>query len=152
MPSDLPPSQLKKSSHACPKKYMSSPFEYTCTNKVIYMSWDKPRGQCSSLFDLNKFFPSLWMKRHSSNSVKGQLFSSERINASSVQSDTHLSASICCPWIAPACLASQSTIDHHCPTGRGGGSVEEMNVDAWLKLSEMTTEPLEQVGNTRRFL
>lgn len=76
-----------------------------------------------------------------------------------IQSDTNPSPSYmralhCSPL---ARLAGQSTMDQHSPRGalpgRGRKRVgEEMRLDGWLKLSEITPEPLQQVGSFLRKL
>lgn len=102
------------------------------------------------------FFTVSYETVHSSNSAKGRLHSCEEINAGTIQSDTHVSVDICEPSIAHQRSPGQP-VNHRPPLSQGtreksedGVKEKEMGLDGWVKLSEITTEPLQQVENTTR--
>lgn len=100
------------------------------------------------------------MKRWSTvqTQIKGQFHSCQQINVGTIQSDTHLSLPICEPSIAHPRLPGQP-VNHRPPLSHGaqrrgedgvGVKEEEMRLDGWLKLSEITAGPLQQVEKTTR--
>lgn len=91
------------------------------------------------------------------NSVKGQLHLCQQINAGpSSQIHIYPFLYVSPPLLTLACLAK--LVNHRPPLShgvqRGGDGVgvqeEEMSLNGWLKLSEITVDPLQQVGNTTR--
>lgn len=111
-----------------------------------------------SIWLCGRFFSLLWMTRWSTvqTQLKVSLLSCKQINAGTIKPDTYLSFPICEPSIAHPCLPGRP-VNHRPPLSQGtqekrkdavGVKKEEMRLDGWLKLSEITTEPLQQVENT----